>query len=90
MKFRPCRELQLLLHSISHGVFHAANGVLHFPFDLVGFALLLQLSITDGLADRLLYVTFNFLRRSGDAIFVHNCFLQHLAKPSYREKSAMR
>ena len=73
-KFRPCRELQLLLYGFSYGVFHAANGVLHFSFDFVGFALRLQLSVTNRLADRLLYVTFNFLRRSGDAIFVHNCF----------------
>src|SRR5271165_4308963 len=66
---------QLLLHGVPYRVFQAANGVLHFPFCLVSFALRLQLRVADHLADRLLYRTLDLLRRSFDTILVHGFLL---------------
>ena len=58
-------------------VLDAADGVLNLAFYLVGLALRFQLGVTDGLADRLLDCAFDFLRRSGDSILVHNSLLEY-------------
>jgi len=62
-------------------VFDAADSVLNLALDLVGLAFRLQLCVTNRLANRLLHRTFNLLRRSDDAIFVHDFILKNLATP---------
>src|SRR5271165_779538 len=77
----PKRPLnQLLLNGVARRVFQAADGILHFAFGLVSFALGLQLGVAHHLANRLLYRTLDLFRRSLDTILVHDSLLCKSAK----------
>src|SRR6185295_13062352 len=56
----------------SEGVFKATDGILNFAFCFVGLAVRLQLGVTDRLADHLLDGAFDLLRRSDEAVLVHD------------------
>ena len=64
-----------LLDGVSHGVFHAANGILDFAGGLLSLAVSLQLCIADRLAYRLLDRAFDFMRGSRDPILIHDHLL---------------
>jgi hypothetical protein len=64
------RKKMLLLPAES--VFKAADSVLNLSLDLIRLALGLQLGVTNRLADGLFDGAFDLLRRSDDAVLVHD------------------
>src|SRR5208337_927980 len=66
-----CRRYQLLLHRVSHRVVQAADSVLNLADGPVGLAVALQLGVADRLSDGLFRGAFDFPRRTGDSVLVH-------------------